>query len=239
MGWFSGATTSAPSLVEAVSGPVSVITAPPAVDLMTTPPALTAAAPGKRVFDVVAGTVLLVVLLPVLALIALLISLTSRGSAVLVQERVGRYGETFRMVKFRTMVRGADEWRAEVIGEPDDGILDRYRTDPRITPLGRVLRRWSLDELPQLLNVVVGSMSLVGPRPLLPDEMTLLTPTDHRRHFVKPGITGLWQVSGRKELGWDERMRLDQLYATSRTARMDLFILLRTFRAVLNGEGAM
>lgn len=239
MGWFSGASASAPAVADAATGPVTVITAPPAVDLMTTPPALTAATPGKRVFDVVAGSLLLVVLLPVLALIALLISLTSRGPAVLVQERVGRYGETFRMVKFRTMVRGADEQRAEIIGEPDDGIIDRYRTDPRITPLGRVLRRWSLDELPQLVNVVAGSMSLVGPRPLLPEEMVLLTPTDHRRHFVKPGITGLWQVSGRKELGWSERMRLDQLYATSRTARMDLNILLRTFRAVANGEGAM
>jgi len=192
----------------------------------------------KRVTDVVLSTLLFLVLLPIMLLIALAILLTSRGPILLVQDRVGLRGEPLRMLKFRTMINGAHELRDEVIGRPDDDILDRYRDDPRITPVGRVLRRWSLDELPQLLNVIGGSMSLVGPRPILPEELVLLSPIDHRRHAVRPGITGLWQVRGRKTVTWDDRMTLDHTYLDECSMRSDCAILLRTLGAVVHGVGA-
>jgi lipopolysaccharide/colanic/teichoic acid biosynthesis glycosyltransferase len=121
---------------------------------------------------------------------------------------------------------------------PDEDITARYRDDPRITRVGRVLRRWSIDELPQLIHVVTGRMSLVGPRPLLVDELPLLVDSDHRRHMIKPGLTGLWQVSGRKDVEWDERMRLDLWYVENWSPALDLVIVLRTFRAIVTGHGA-
>ncbi|MEI6374959.1 MAG: sugar transferase [Actinomycetes bacterium] len=192
----------------------------------------------KRITDVVLSALLLLVLLPFMLLIALAILLTSRGPVLLVQDRVGLRGQPLGMLKFRTMIDGAHELRDEVIGRPDDGILDRYRDDPRITPVGRVLRRWSLDELPQLLNVLGGSMSLVGPRPILPEELPLLSPAEQRRHSVKPGMTGLWQVRGRKTVTWDDRMALDQMYLDECSMRMDSAILMRTLGAVVHGVGA-
>lgn len=123
-------------------------------------------------------------------------------------------------------------------GEPDEDIATRYREDPRVTRVGRVLRRWSLDELPQLINVAAGTMSLVGPRPLLPDELGLLGDVDHRRHLTKPGITGLWQISGRKEVAWDDRMRMDLHYLENWSIAMDLVILVKTAKAVVTGHGA-
>jgi len=192
----------------------------------------------KRAVDMVGAALILLVLSPLLLVVALLVWVTSPGPVFYRQQRVGRHGVPFTFYKFRTMAVGAHDLRDDVIGTPDDDITERYRCDPRITRVGRVLRRWSIDELPQLAHVVTGEMSLVGPRPLLVDEMPLLVDTDHRRHMTKPGLTGLWQVSGRKEVEWDERMRLDLWYVENWSPALDLVIVLRTVRAVLSGHGA-
>ena len=192
----------------------------------------------KRAVDMVGAALILLVLSPLLLVVALLVWVTSPGPVFYRQQRVGRHGVPFTFYKFRTMAVGAHDLRDDVIGTPDDDITERYRCDPRITRVGRVLRRWSIDELPQLSHVVTGEMSLVGPRPLLVDEMPLLVDTDHRRHMTKPGLTGLWQVSGRKEVEWDERMRLDLWYVENWSPALDLVIVLRTVRAVLSGHGA-
>jgi lipopolysaccharide/colanic/teichoic acid biosynthesis glycosyltransferase len=136
------------------------------------------------------------------------------------------------------MYVGSDQLRNEVIGDPDADISERYRHDPRITPFGHFLRRWSIDEMPQVISVISGSMSLVGPRPVLVEEMPLLGDADHRRHLTKPGLTGLWQVSGRKNVSWDERMRLDLDYVEHWSPALDLVIVAKTVKAVLLGRGA-
>jgi len=136
------------------------------------------------------------------------------------------------------MYVGADAQRDAVIGKPDQDISERYRRDPRITGFGRILRRWSIDEMPQVANVIGGSMSLVGPRPMLVSELPLLDDADHRRHLTKPGLTGLWQVSGRKTVDWEERMRLDLDYVEHWSPALDLVIVARTVKAVLAGDGA-
>jgi exopolysaccharide biosynthesis polyprenyl glycosylphosphotransferase len=192
----------------------------------------------KRMLDLALTVPALIVLAPLFLLIGLAIKLDSPGGVFYVSPRVGRSGEVFGCLKFRSMSAGADKLRAEVIGVPDEEIAARYRGDPRITRVGRILRRWSLDELPQLLNVVAGSMSLVGPRPMLPEEMDLLGDADHRRHLTKPGITGLWQVSGRKEVAWDDRMRMDLNYLENWSIALDVVILAKTSKAVLSGHGA-
>jgi lipopolysaccharide/colanic/teichoic acid biosynthesis glycosyltransferase len=222
------------SAVSAVQ-PATELSAKSALPAVATPPRSTV----KRALDIATATLLLIMALPFMLLIALAITLTSRGPALLVQDRVGRDGELFRMLKFRTMVRGADEYRDEIIGTPDDGILDRYRTDPRITMIGRILRRWSIDELPQLVNVVGGSMSLVGPRPILPEERVLLGNDHHLRHAVKPGLTGLWQISGRKEVTWDDRMTLDMRYINDWSPSLDAMIVRKTFTVIIKGVGAL
>ncbi|HTY72119.1 MAG TPA: sugar transferase [Actinomycetes bacterium] len=192
----------------------------------------------KSAVDRVAAATLLVLLLPLMLLIALAVTSTSRGPVFFVQERIGRGGRTFRFVKFRTMVEGAHLMRQDVLGQPDPDMPDRYRTDPRVTPVGRFLRRWSLDELPQLINVLSGSMSIVGPRPMLLEEAHLLDDADQRRHLTKPGLTGLWQISGRKETSWQERMQLDLDYVERWSPALDLVILARTVKVVLSGAGA-
>lgn len=192
----------------------------------------------KRTLDVVVGVVLLVLFLPFMVLAAIGTKLTSRGPMFYVQDRVGRGGQVIKVPKFRTMIVGADQLRNEVIGRPDETILDRYRGDTRITAFGRILRRWSIDEMPQVVNVIVGSMSLVGPRPVLVAEMPLLGDADHRRHLTKPGLTGLWQVSGRKTVDWDERMRLDLDYVEHWSPALDIVIVAKTVKAVLMGRGA-
>lgn len=192
----------------------------------------------KRIADLVLSVLLLVLLAPVGLLIAVAIKLDSVGRVLYVSDRVGRSGEIFRCVKFRTMHVGADEIRDQVIGAPDDQIAQRYREDPRITRVGRFLRRWSLDELPQFLNIAAGSMSLVGPRPLLPDEIGLLGDGDHRRHLTKPGLTGLWQISGRKEVSWEDRMLMDLHYIENWSLALDAVIIAKTVKAVLSGHGA-
>ncbi len=192
----------------------------------------------KRAMDLVLGTMGLFILAPVLVAIAVVIKVGSRGPAIYVSQRVGQAGKEFGCMKFRTMSAGADSQRGDVIGSPDESIIERYRTDPRITPVGRFLRRWSLDELPQLFNVVGGSMSLVGPRPVLPEEMELLADADRRRHITKPGLTGLWQISGRKEVAWEDRMLMDLYYVEHWSIALDVVILAKTAKAVVTGHGA-
>ena len=192
----------------------------------------------KRTFDLVFAVVLFFAFLPFMLVAAVGVKLSSRGPMFYFQERVGRGGELIQVAKFRTMYVGADAHRDEVIGAPDASITARYRRDPRITPFGRFLRRWSIDEMPQVVNVLGGSMSMVGPRPVLVDELPLLGDADHRRHLTKPGLTGLWQVSGRKEVDWDERMRLDLDYVEHWSPALDLVIVAKTVKAVLVGDGA-
>jgi lipopolysaccharide/colanic/teichoic acid biosynthesis glycosyltransferase len=192
----------------------------------------------RHIVDRLLAGLLLVILLPVFLGIALLIKLGSRGPVLYSRPRVGLNGELFSFVKFRTMIPGADKLRDEVLGDPDDEMAQRYRDDPRITSVGHFLRRWSLDELPQLINIARGDMAFVGPRPMLPDEVKLLTPEHRRRHNCRPGLTGLWQVSGRKETTWDERMELDLHYVNTQSVRQDLSIVGRTFSVVLRGDGA-
>ena len=192
----------------------------------------------KRLLDLVVGSILFCVFLPFMIIAAIGIKLTSPGPMFYVQQRVGRGGDLIRISKFRTMYVGSDQIRDEVIGAPDESISERYRDDPRITRFGRFLRRWSIDEMPQVVNVLAGSMSLVGPRPVLVDEMPLLGDVDHRRHLTKPGLTGLWQVSGRKNVDWDERMRLDLEYVEYWSPALDLVIVAKTVKAVLLGRGA-
>lgn len=192
----------------------------------------------RLVTESLCATVVVLLLLPALVIIAAAIKLHDGGSAFYVQQRLGRNGELFPFLKFRTMNPGADEQRSEILGLPDDDMVERYRTDPRITPVGRFLRRWSLDELPQLINVMRGDMALVGPRPILPEELILLDERAMERHTCRPGLTGLWQVSGRKETTWDERMELDLRYVRQRSFRTDLWIVRRTVTVVFRGDGA-
>lgn len=176
---------------------------------------------------------------PLLLVTALLVRLTSRGPALFRQKRVGRAGVEFTMLKFRTMSVDAEARKADLHAlDEGNGILFKLRDDPRVTRLGRHLRRFSVDELPQLVNVVRGEMSLVGPRPPLPAEVARYAIDDARRMLVKPGLTGLWQVSGRSDLTWEESMRLDLRYADNWSIALDLLILWKTARAVVGRDGA-
>jgi exopolysaccharide biosynthesis polyprenyl glycosylphosphotransferase len=193
----------------------------------------------KEAWERTAALLALLVLSPILLAVALAIRLDSRGPAMFRQTRVGRSGRSFTMLKFRTMQDNAE---ASVLQLGDrneaDGVLFKIRQDPRITRFGRLLRRYSIDELPQLVNVVLGQMALVGPRPPLPTETALYEPDVHRRFAVKPGVTGLWQVSGRSDLAWEEAVRLDLRYVDNWSLTLDLQIVARTVRAVLRHAGA-
>ena len=191
----------------------------------------------KRATDVLVAGLGLLLISPLLLVIGIAIRLTSPGPALFIQERVGKAGELYRLVKFRTMYEGSEDLRTGTLGSLA-GDPEAYRSDPRITPLGHFLRRWSLDEVPQLWNVLLGSMSLVGPRPMLVEELPLLGTADHRRHLTKPGMTGLWQVAGRKEVAWSERMQMDLRYVEDWSPALDLVILTKTVKAVATGKGA-
>ncbi|WP_460433535.1 sugar transferase [Angustibacter speluncae] len=194
---------------------------------------------GKAVLDRVVGVGAALAALPVVLVAALLVRVTSPGPAFYPQRRVGRDGVPFTMWKLRSMVQDADRLRAELAQDNEgDGLLFKMRRDPRITPVGRFLRRFSVDELPQLWNVVKGDMSLVGPRPPLVEEYEQYHDEIHRRLRVRPGLTGLWQVSGRSDLTWDESVRLDLRYVDNWSLAMDLQILWKTARAVVVGSGA-
>lgn len=193
----------------------------------------------KRPFDLVLALILLTLLAPVFAVVAALVKLTSPGPVFFVQTRIGRNGVPFAILKFRSMYQDAEARRAALLARSDrEGICFKARHDPRVTPVGRWLRRLSLDELPQILNVVQGTMSLVGPRPALPCEVQAYPVRALQRLAVLPGITGLWQVSGRAEIGFDGMIDLDIAYVRTASLRADLAILLRTFNAVLSGRGA-
>jgi exopolysaccharide biosynthesis polyprenyl glycosylphosphotransferase len=192
----------------------------------------------KAAFDRLLGGAVLVAIAVPLALVAIAVRLSSPGPAFYCQVRVGRGGRTFRIWKFRTMHVGADQMRSDLHDNDADGVLFKLRKDPRVTRFGRVLRRWSIDELPQLWNVVRGEMSLVGPRPPIPSEVERYAEDVHRRLLVKPGLTGLWQVSGRSNLSWEECVRLDLRYVENWSVTLDLVILARTITAVLRADGA-
>ncbi|GAB2443556.1 sugar transferase [Streptosporangium sandarakinum] len=193
----------------------------------------------KNLFDRTGAAAALLLLAVPMLVISVLIRATSPGPALFRQVRVGRGGEEFRVVKFRTMVADAEHRKVELVSHNEfDDVLFKIRNDPRITRIGAFLRRYSLDELPQLLNVVRGEMSLVGPRPPLPDEVAQYGADVRRRLVVKPGMTGLWQVSGRSDLSWEESVRLDLRYVENWSLMLDLQILWKTWSAVTGGEGA-
>nr|WP_235835585.1 MULTISPECIES: sugar transferase [Arthrobacter] len=193
----------------------------------------------KRLFDVVVSAGLLVLFSPVLAVVSLLVKFDSTGPVIFRQDRVGFEGAHFKMLKFRSMVADAETRLAEHAAlNEGNGVLFKIKNDPRITRVGGFLRRYSLDELPQLFNVLTGSMSLVGPRPPLPREVDAYEDDVHRRLLVKPGVTGLWQVSGRSNLSWEDSVRLDLYYVENWSLAGDFTILLRTARAVLGSHGA-
>ncbi|USG67142.1 sugar transferase [Brevibacillus ruminantium] len=182
----------------------------------------------KRGLDLIFSVLLILLLLPLSVVIALWIKADSQGPILFTQERVGRSGQLFRIYKFRTMIRHAER--------QGDGFYTGQH-DPRITRAGHFLRRWSLDELPQLLNILKGEMSFIGPRPTLAYQVEQYSPRQRGRLAVRPGLTGLAQVSGRNELSWPERIELDLNYVERLSLNLDLYILLRTFRVVLKKDG--
>ena len=193
----------------------------------------------KRALDVTLATVLLVVGLPFAALIALCVRFSSPGPIFYSQTRIGRNGQPFKILKFRSIIADAEEQLDDIADLNEaSGPLFKMRDDPRRTPLGSFLRRFSLDELPNLVNVLRGEMSLVGPRPNVPEEVAQYKEWHRKRLSVSPGMTGLWQVSGRSDLTFDEMVLLDIYYAENWSLTLDLGIMLRTLPKVLGGEGA-
>jgi exopolysaccharide biosynthesis polyprenyl glycosylphosphotransferase len=194
----------------------------------------------KEVLERAFAALMLVSLAPLMLAVSLVVRMDSAGPALFRQRRVGQYGNHFTMLKFRTMHEDAEQRRAklEQLNQNSDGLLFKIKADPRITRVGAALRRYSIDELPQLINVVAGHMSLVGPRPSLPAEADGYTNEIRRRLLVKPGLTGLWQVSGRSDLSWEEAVRLDLAYVDNWSLALDAEILRRTGPAVVRGTGA-
>ncbi len=194
----------------------------------------------KRVLDVVGSATLIVLLAPVLAVLAALVKLTSPGPIIYQQVRIGRYGREFPFFKFRSMYQDADERLAELLekGNEKDGPIFKMKNDPRVTPVGKFLRKYSLDELPQLFNVLRGEMSLVGPRPPLPREVEQYGDEELCRLSVPPGITCLWQICGRSDTTFEEWVLLDKIYVQQMSFWLDLKILLKTPTAVLRSDGA-
>jgi exopolysaccharide biosynthesis polyprenyl glycosylphosphotransferase len=194
----------------------------------------------KEVLDRLGAAALVLLVLPVLLAIAVAVRVDTPGPVFFRQQRIGKTGRPFTMLKFRSMVVDAEARRADLAerNQNADGLLFKVADDPRVTRVGRLLRRFSLDELPQLLNVLSGSMSLVGPRPPLPSEVARYDDDVRRRLLVKPGLTGLWQISGRSDLTWEEAVRLDLRYVENWSLALDLSILWKTFSAVLHADGA-
>ncbi|WP_179474489.1 sugar transferase [Mycolicibacterium vinylchloridicum] len=194
----------------------------------------------KRLFDVTFSTAVLVLGFPLLALVAVAIKLTSKGPVFYRQERIGLDGDPFEMIKFRSMVDGADVMidNLAALNESEGGVLFKMRQDPRVTPVGRILRKYSIDELPQFINVLKGDMSVVGPRPPLATEVLTYDHQAKRRLLVRPGITGLWQVSGRSDLSWEDSVRLDLFYVENWSTVSDLLIAVKTVKAIFGHSGA-
>jgi exopolysaccharide biosynthesis polyprenyl glycosylphosphotransferase len=193
----------------------------------------------KRLFDFIVSAVFIALLSPVLIIVAVVLKLTDPGPVLFKQERVGIEGKHFGMLKFRSMVVDAEQRLAALEHRNEgNGVLFKMKNDPRITPVGKFLRKYSLDELPQLFNILAGSMSLVGPRPPLPREVAAYEKDVRRRLLVKPGLTGLWQVSGRSNLSWQDSVRMDLYYVENWSLAGDLLIILKTGRAVFRSTGA-
>jgi lipopolysaccharide/colanic/teichoic acid biosynthesis glycosyltransferase len=193
----------------------------------------------KRIIDIIGSAVGLIIFTPVFGLTALLIKLEDGGPVFFAQERVGKWGKPFTMYKFRSMIIGADDVKDELLEKNEaGGVIFKMKRDPRITEVGYVLRRFSLDELPQLYNVLEGDMSLVGPRPHPTSEVADYSLSDRRRLQVIPGITGLWQVSGRSNLTFEKQVALDIQYIESQSLWGDIVLLLKTIPVVLLGRGA-
>ena len=194
----------------------------------------------KRLMDIVLSAVGMLLLSPVYLAIAVAVKLSSPGPVFFVQTRVGRYGRYFKFYKFRSMRQDAESQKAALMArnESKDGVIFKMKDDPRITKVGRFLRRTSLDELPQLWNVFIGDMSLVGPRPPVPSEVLEYTLEDRKRLDVIPGITCLWQIKGRSEIPFNEQVRLDKEYILAPSVWKDIVILLKTIPAILGGRGA-
>lgn len=201
---------------------------------------ITASYAFKRLADIILSAAGLLLLSPLFAAIALAVKITSPGPAIFTQTRVGRYGRHFRFYKFRSMYIDAEARKAELkdCNESGDGVIFKMRDDPRITRVGRFMRRTSLDELPQLWNVLKGDMSIVGPRPPVPDEVREYTLEDRKRLDVIPGITCLWQIMGRSEIPFHEQVRLDKEYILASSVWKDIVILIKTIPAILGGRGA-
>jgi len=193
----------------------------------------------KRLLDLVLSVIGLIVISPFLLIVVLMIKFYDRGSIFYTQKRIGQNNKEFSVYKFRTMYEGSHEQRGKVMAETNkDPRLAKDPQDPRVTKPGLFLRRWSIDEIPQIINVLKGEMSLVGPRPPLAEEVNQYEKSETRRLLVKPGLTGLWQVSGRSELDWEDAVRLDLYYVENWSLTLDILIIIRTAAAVWRGEGA-
>jgi exopolysaccharide biosynthesis polyprenyl glycosylphosphotransferase len=193
----------------------------------------------KRAFDLIVSFLALVILSPLFLVLAVLVRRGSPGPALFTQERVGLNGRRFHMLKFRSMVVDAETQLPTLLDRSDgNGVLFKLKSDPRVTKIGAVLRRYSLDELPQLVNVLLGDMSLVGPRPPLASEVERYDEWTRRRLLVRPGITGLWQTQGRSDLTWEDSVRLDLYYVENWSLTGDVIILYRTIRSVARADGA-
>lgn len=194
----------------------------------------------KRLMDIVISSISLLLLSPLLLIVAVLIKLESNGAALFKQQRVGRYGEPFTMYKFRSMRRDAESIRTQLESENESssGVIFKMKRDPRITHVGAVIRKTSIDELPQLLNVLKGEMSLVGPRPPLLDEVSQYTRSDRARLGATPGITCIWQVAGRSDIPFDKQVKLDVSYIENQSIWLDLIVLIKTIPAVIKARGA-
>lgn len=193
----------------------------------------------KRVFDIIASLILLIALSPLFLITALAIKIEDPGSAFYSQTRVGKWGKLFTMIKFRSMVVGADKIKDKLLDQDEaGGVIFKIKRDPRITRVGRIVRKLSIDELPQLWNVLKGDMSLVGPRPPVPREVAEYEYSDRRRLDAIPGITCIWQVSGRSDIDFEGQVKLDVQYIESQSFWSDMNILFKTIPAVLLGKGA-
>jgi len=194
----------------------------------------------KRTFDIITVAICLVIFSPIFLITAFLIYKESPGPVFYTQIRVGKNGKHFPFFKFRSMVMNADKLKNDLQSENEssDGVIFKMKYDPRITKIGRIIRKYSIDELPQLLNVLFGDMSLVGPRPPIPIEVAKYSLEDRKRLNVTPGITCIWQISGRSEIPFKEQVQLDKNYIKSQSFVTDFMILLKTIPAVLSGDGA-
>ena len=194
----------------------------------------------KRFFDIVLSLMALIVLMPFFVVLAIIIKVTSPGPIFFVQTRVGYFGRHFRFYKFRSMYQDAEQRKQALLAQNQsaDGVIFKMKHDPRITPIGRIIRKTSIDELPQFFNVLFGDMSLVGPRPPLPAEVQQYTLEDRKRLNVKPGLTCLWQIRGRSDIPFKEQVKLDKEYIQSNSLWQDLKILIQTIPAIISGKGA-